>query len=98
MGDVLGVADHLTLLVALCSPKLSPDERERFSVPALASGKDKSGEKQRKLFADCMHILSELLIVLSEKQLYAYKDVPTGDASDLADLLEQAGVEAVPNE
>lgn len=97
-GDVLGVADHLTLLVALCSPKLSPEEREKFTVPALELGKDKHGDKQRKLFRDCMSILSELLIVLSEKQLYAYKDVPTGDASDLATLLEQAGVAPVPNE
>jgi hypothetical protein len=97
MGDVLGVADHLTLLVALCGPKLSPEERERFAVPEMDGGKDKNGEKQRKLFSQCMSILSELLIVLSEKQLYAYKDVPIGDASELAALLE-AGVLPVPNE
>lgn len=97
MGDVLGVADHLTLLVALCSPKLSPEEREKFTVPEMEGGKDKHGDKQRKLFSECMKILADLLIVLSEKQLYAYKDVPIGDASELASLLE-AGVSPVPTE
>lgn len=96
-GDVLGVADHLTLLVALCSPKLGEEERKKFVVPALDPGKDKTGAKEQKLFRECMAILSDLLIVLADKQLYAYKDVPTGDASDLAQLLE-AGIEPVPNE
>jgi len=80
-GDALGVADHLTLLVALCAPKL--DDAEKYKVPAMPAGKDRKGENARKLFRECMEILGQLLIELSEKHLYAYKDVEIGDASEL---------------
>lgn len=83
-GDVLGVADHLSLLVAICSPKLSPEERQELAIPPLEGGKDRHGEKSRRLFESCMNRLATLLCILSDKGLYSFKDVEIGDASELA--------------
>lgn len=82
--DVAGVADHLALLVAISSPKLQPEEREKFQIPSVEGGRDRHGERAHKLFKDCMRILAELLAVLSDRGLYSYKESELGDASGLA--------------
>lgn len=97
-GDALGVADHLAFMIAIASPKLSPEEMQKLELPAMQEGKDRNGSKQRELFSACMKTLAELLCILSEKGLYAYRDVPIGDATDLAitDPENPDGVESVP--
>lgn len=83
-GDVLGVAQHFDLLVALCAPVLSPEEREKFRVPEMPAGKDKEGRKAQQLYREITQLLADLLCVLRDNGLYAYKAPPLGDASDLA--------------
>lgn len=83
-GDVLKVADHLALLVAISAPKLSPEQMRAFAVPEISDKRDRDGTQQARLFRACMKILAELLCALSSKGLYAYNESEYGDGSSLA--------------
>lgn len=100
VGDAYGLADHLTLLVAKCSPiltGLSNDERAALIVPSLRPGRDRTGAEAQRLFQDCMRILAALLCHMAERKHYAYVEPAPGDGRALAlkgEEPEEAAVES----
>lgn len=98
--DVLGVGDHLRMLIALVAPKLDEPERAQLVMPVLDLRDERRGrltgrargrrgarrvERMHRFYVECMDLFARVLVFVSAKNLYAYTSAPQGDGgSELA--------------
>ena len=73
--DVEGVANHTRLMVAICAPYVK--DRTAYALPDRDADRD-------IVFSRCMEIVELVLIEMSDKGIYAWKDTELGDGTDLA--------------
>lgn len=86
--DVLSIANHVRLLVALSSPHLkdlSDDIKAKLRFPS--SGVD----TEALVFERAMSVLETLLPILAERGLYAFLPGDIGDGSGIALTGESEG-------
>lgn len=73
--DVRGLANHTRLLVAICAPYVN--DRGVYALP-------RDVDDEADVMEKCMEVVESLLIEMSTRGIYAWKEEAPGDASGLA--------------
>lgn len=74
--DALGLANHIGLIAALSAPFIPDDEMPEYTVP--------DGTNEEIIYRNSLRILAKLLRHLSRKGLYAWEEMQTEDATNIA--------------